>query len=169
MTWSLAAVGLALVFSAILALRLRHSRASAANDPLWIEELSLERYRPMERLLEAADYAFLTGQAGCRSGVTTSLRRQRRQIMRCYLRRLCADFRRIQSVARLRTANSAGERHHLPIFLAKQTLMFRAGVLTLEAALAFDALGGFVAVDVRPLLRSAELLLTRARQLGQAA
>ncbi len=169
MTWSLVAVGLALLFSAILAFRLRANRASAAGDTRWIEDFSMERYRPMQRLLEAADYAFITGQAGCRSGVTAALRRERRQIMRSYLRRLRADFSRIQSIAKLRMANSPGERHHMPFFLAKQSLVFRAGVITLEAALAFDAMGGFVAVDVRPLLHSTEALLTHARSLGQNA
>ena len=52
----------------------------------WIDELSIERYRPMMRLLDGGDLEFLRSQPGFTPRMATKLRAQRCQIFRGYLR-----------------------------------------------------------------------------------
>jgi len=61
----------------------------------WIDELSVERYRPMLRLLDGADLEFLRSQPGFNNAMAIKLRAQRCQIFRGYLRCLDADFGRV--------------------------------------------------------------------------
>src|SRR6266567_1345499 len=61
----------------------------------WIEELSVERYRPMMRLLSSADIEFLRAQPGFTPKMESRLRSQRCQIFRGYLKCLDTDFRRV--------------------------------------------------------------------------
>src|SRR5580704_8545641 len=60
----------------------------------WIDELSMERYQPMLRLLDGGDLEFLRSQPGFNSQMVSNLRRQRCQIFRGYLRCLSGDFHR---------------------------------------------------------------------------
>ena len=46
----------------------------------WIDELSIERYRPMMRLLDSGDIEFLRAQPGFTPKMVTKLRAQRCQI-----------------------------------------------------------------------------------------
>jgi hypothetical protein len=61
----------------------------------WLADLSPDRYRPMFRLLDESDWQFLRGQHGYRAEMEKSLRRQRVQLFRAYLRMLEADFHRL--------------------------------------------------------------------------
>src|SRR5690349_22619401 len=61
----------------------------------WIDELSLDRYRPMLRLLDEDDFRELKGQPGFTPKMAATLRRQRCQIFRGYLRSLRSDYSRV--------------------------------------------------------------------------
>jgi hypothetical protein len=61
----------------------------------WLADLSSDRYRPMFRLLDEADWQFLRAQRGYRPEMGKSLRRQRVQLFRAYLRTLEADYHRL--------------------------------------------------------------------------
>src|SRR3954465_11639855 len=61
----------------------------------WIDELSIERYRPMMRLLDGGDLGFLKSQPGFTPRMAVKLRIQRCQIFRGYLRCLNGDFQRV--------------------------------------------------------------------------
>jgi hypothetical protein len=58
----------------------------------WINELSLDRYRPMMRLLDSGDLEFLCSQSGVTPKTIRDFRRQRCRIFRRYLRELNTDF-----------------------------------------------------------------------------
>ena len=73
----------------------RRVARSSQRRPLtahWIEELSLERYRPMMRLLDPDDLEFLRSQPGFTWRMASRLRAQRCQLFRSYLRSLDEDF-----------------------------------------------------------------------------
>jgi hypothetical protein len=61
----------------------------------WLAELSLDRYRPMSRLLDHRDIRFLREQHGFRPEMEKRLRGQRVLVFLEYLRLLEADFRRL--------------------------------------------------------------------------
>src|ERR1039458_461820 len=63
----------------------------------WMSELSTDRYRPMLRLLDAADFQFLRSQKGFTPEMAGRLRRQRVQAFLGYLRLLEADFGRMDA------------------------------------------------------------------------
>src|SRR5205807_20468 len=88
----LAALGTALAF---LVRSLGSSGHSLPVTAEWIDELSIERYRPMLRLLESSDLEFLRTQPGYSPKMESNLRAQRCQIFGGYLRCLNMDFRRV--------------------------------------------------------------------------
>ena len=63
----------------------------------WLAELSPDRYRPMNRLLDNRDIRFLREQQGFRPEMEKRLRAQRVLVFREYLRLLEADFHRLSS------------------------------------------------------------------------
>jgi hypothetical protein len=60
--------------------------------PQWLDELSMDRYRPMLRLLSAEDFQFLRTQPGFTPRMATEVRIQRCRIFHGYLRALESDF-----------------------------------------------------------------------------
>src|SRR5579872_252732 len=76
----------------------------------WIDELSIERYRPMMRLLNGGDLEFLRTQPGFTSKMETKLRIQRCQIFRGYLRCLSSDFGRVCAAIKLVMLQSRHDR-----------------------------------------------------------
>src|SRR5262245_24924050 len=61
----------------------------------WIDDLSVERYRPMIRLLSEDDLRFASSHPGFTRRMVREFRAQRCQIVRGYLGWLRADFERI--------------------------------------------------------------------------
>ena len=59
----------------------------------WIDQLSVESYRPMMRLLDERDLEFLRAQPGFTRRMAAKLRARRSHVFRGYLRHLSADFR----------------------------------------------------------------------------
>src|SRR5579864_3809496 len=95
-------IGISVVTCLALALALpmllRKIAVSGGSLPLtaeWIDELSIERYRPMLRLLDGEDLEFLRSQPGFTPKMATKLRIQRCLIFRGYLQCLNADFGRV--------------------------------------------------------------------------
>src|ERR1700691_5415462 len=62
----------------------------------WIDDLSLDRYRPMVHMLDGSDIAFLRSQPGFTPDMAKKLRAQRTQIFAGYLRMLETDFGRLR-------------------------------------------------------------------------
>src|SRR6266404_2246135 len=121
MNFVIAAVS-ALCAAILLALfKLLRSMAAAGRSlPVtaeWIDELSVERYRPMMRLLDGADLDFLRSQPGFTPQAAAKLRIQRCQIFRGYLRALSTDFGRISGAIKILMLHSRRDRPDLATVL----------------------------------------------------
>jgi hypothetical protein len=104
--------------------RVAHSSRRPPVTAQWIEELSLDRYRPMMRLLEPDDLDFLRGQPGFTWRMANRLRAQRCQLFRSYLRSLDQDFQRVSLALRLILLHSSHDRPELAVALVKQEAAF---------------------------------------------
>ncbi len=65
-------------------------------DPDWLENFSVSKYRPMERLLSEEYFEFLVSQEGYEPKIGKRLRSERRRIFRGYLRSIRRDFQRLE-------------------------------------------------------------------------
>jgi len=122
----------------VLCLIIRKVAFSNGDLPVtaeWIDELSIERYRPMLRLLDGTDLEFLRVQPGFTLGMETQLRRQRCQIFRGYLRTLSMDFRRVCAAIRVVMLYSKNDRPDLAGALIHHQLVFGLAFVQVEFAL----------------------------------
>jgi hypothetical protein len=118
----------------------------------WISELSVERYKPMMRLLDGSDLDFLRSQPGFTPKAAAKLRAQRCQIFRGYLRSLSTDFGRINGAIKLLMLQSRRDRPDLALSLLRQQLLFAGGVLVVQVRLVLYRFG-LCGVDVSELVR----------------
>src|SRR5690349_4442614 len=112
---------------------LRRISAPVGRLPLtaeWIDELSLERYRPMMRLLESDDIEFLRSQPGFTPRMAAKLRAQRAQIFCGYLRCLSGDFGRVCAALKLVMVQCRYDRPDLGQILLRQQATFAFGLLS---------------------------------------
>ena len=73
--------------------RLFRVRARLPVTAEWIDELSVDGYQPMMRLLENDDIRLLRAQPGFTRQMAAKLRRERCRVFRSYLRCLNSDLR----------------------------------------------------------------------------
>jgi ketosteroid isomerase-like protein len=120
------------------------------------------KYRPMERLLRADDFSFLSGQPGYSPRMGRRFRQQRRKIFRAYLRNLKRDFGALSLALQTLIVHSADDRGDLAAALARQRLAFTVGILAVEGRLLLHAAGmSTIQVDVRELVASVEAMQTQ--------
>ena len=156
----LALVGLVLVFL----YRVLASRPSANLAVDQCLALSLEKYRPMERLLLEDDFRFLASQPGFSPQLGRRLRADRRRIFRGYLRNLKRDFSRVSLALQTLILHSVEDQGDLAASLTRQRLMFAVGMLAVEGRLLLHA-AGVGKVDVRGLIESLETMQGQIRLL----
>jgi len=157
----------ALVLALALFLIMRKVAFPDANLPVtaeWIDELSIERYRPMIRLLDGGDVAFLQTQPGFSPRMATRLRQQRCQIFRGYLRCLSSDFGRVCSAIKLLMLQSKHDRPDLATALLRQQAMFAMGMLIVYFRL-FLYRWGVCGVDVAQLVNIFDMMRIELRTL----
>ncbi len=130
----------------------------------WIDDLSIERYRPMMRLLDGGDIAFLRKQPGFTPGMATKLRQQRCQIFRGYLRSLDTDFTRVCSAMKLVMLHSNHDRPDLAAALIRQQAMFAVGMANVQFGLLLYR-WGVCGVDVAGLVNIFDNLRVELRTL----
>jgi hypothetical protein len=118
----------------------------------WIEELSIERYRPMLRLLNQEDLHFLRAQPGFTPQMATKFRTQRCQLFQEYLRRLDSDFKRICTALKVLLVQSENDRSDLAYDLARNQLTFAYGMAMVQLQLVFYRYG-VGTVDVTALVK----------------
>ena len=137
-------------------------------DCQWIAELSLERYRPMMRLLDERDLEFLRSQPGFTPRMAAKLRAQRCQIFRGYLRGLEADFRRVCTAVKVLMLQSELDRPDLASVLVRHQAAFALGVALVNVRLILYrwGLGG---VDVSGLVRTFDAMRLELRSLAPSA
>lgn len=133
-------------------------------DLKWLEEFSVERYRPMERLLAGSDHRFYRAEmrrafadardilAGRSTGRNKGpdnrrsrdafqwyqFRAKRRQIFRGYLRSLSRDFRRLQAIAGAQLPVLQTIDPQISISLFKLRISFATSYALIELQLAVD-------------------------------
>src|ERR1039457_1660901 len=116
-----------LALAIALYLLVRRMAFNAKSLPLtaeWIDELSIERYRPMMRLLDGGDLDFLRSQPGYTPRMATRLRTQRCLIFRGYLRCLNADFGRVCAAVKVLMLQSRNDRPDLAAALVRHQATF---------------------------------------------
>jgi hypothetical protein len=134
----------------------------------WIDELSIERYRPMARLLDGADLEFLRSQPGFTPKMLNKLRSQRCQIFSGYLRCLQSDFGRVCSAIKLVLLQSQQDRPDLAVALIRHQFTFATGMVMVYCRLALYS-WGICGVDVARLVRSFDRMRLELRTLIPAA
>jgi hypothetical protein len=130
----------------------------------WIDDLSLERYRPMLRLLDGSDIEFLKAQPGFTPEMATRLLAQRIQIFRGYLRALEADFNRVCAALKLVMLHSKRDRADLAQVLVRQQIHFACGVWAVQMRL-FLYRWGLCGVDVSGLVKMFDSLRLELRSV----
>lgn len=146
-----------LIFVALLAaltLVVRRVISTAGPLPLhpeWITELSIERYRPLMRLLDESELDILCSQAGFTPGIGARVRAERIRVFRGHLRCLTNDFRRVCMAVKVLMLQSPKDRPDLATALLRAQATFVAGLIVVEARLFFYR-WGICGVDASTLV-----------------
>lgn len=107
-----------------MAKTLQRSENRAPLAAACADALSVDRYRPMLRLLDDSDFQFLAAQPGFDPKVAARLRKQRCMIFGCYLTSLGEDFRKACGALRAVMVQSAQDRPDLAGLLLRRQLTF---------------------------------------------
>jgi hypothetical protein len=161
--------GLALALA--LFLLLRKMAFHAGTLPVtaeWIDELSIERYRPMMRLLDGTDVAFLRTQPGFTPRMAAKLRQERCRIFRGYLRCLDSDFSQVCFATKLVMLQSKHDRPDLAAALIRHQVMFALGMMLVYFRLALYR-WGICGVDVASLVNIFDVMRIELRTLVPSA
>lgn len=158
----------ALILATVMVVR----RLSSADCSLpvtaeWIDELSIERFRPMMRLLDSSDIELLRAQPGFTPRMESTLRAQRCQIFRGYLRCLDVDFKRVCMALKLVLVQSEQDRPDLSAVLVHHQIMFNSGMLAVHFRL-FLYRWGICTVDVTSLVQIFDVMRIELRTLVPA-
>jgi hypothetical protein len=159
-----------LALAAALVLLIRKVAVKGSSLPLtaeWIDELSIERYRPMMRLLDGGDIEFLKSQPGFTPKMATKLRVQRCQIFGGYLRCLNGDFQRVCAAIKVLMLQSRHDRPDLAGVLIHHQVMFALGMLSVQFRL-FLFRWGVCGVDVSSLVKIFDVMRLELRSLVPA-
>ena len=165
------AIGVCVALSVALVLLFRRVAFHGDSLPLtaeWIDELSIERYRPMMRLLDSGDIEFLRSQPGFAPKMATKLRIQRCQIFRGYLRCLNDDFQRVCLAVKILMLQSWHDRPDLAGVLIYRQATFVLGMLAVQLRL-FLYRWGICEVDVTNLVKIFDLMRLELRSVVPAA
>jgi hypothetical protein len=130
----------------------------------WIDELSIDRYRPMMRLLDSGDIDFLRSQPGYTRRMESKLRAQRCQIFRGYLRCLESDFKRVCMALKLVLVQSEQDRPDLSAVLVHHQIMFTSGLISVYFRLVLYR-WGICTVEVTHLVQIFEVMRLELRNL----
>ena len=152
----------------LLVRRMAFQTGSLPVTAEWIDELSIERYRPMMRLLDGQDVAFLRTQPGFTPKMAARLRQQRCQIFRGYLRCLNTDFSRVCAAIKLVMLQSQHDRPDLASALVQHQLQFAMGMAMVQFRLWLYRMG-ICGVDVATLVDVFDSMRIELRSLVPAA
>jgi hypothetical protein len=122
----------------------------------------------MVRLLSADDLSFLRTQAGYTPELGQKLMRERRRLMRAYLRALSADFRAIYAAANDLLLSAPTDQPELAAELTRQRILFSKGMAVAHCNLYLNYFG-MGEVNVNGLVTSFSLVERRFNSLADAA
>jgi hypothetical protein len=151
----------------VLARKLTFTDTSLPLTAEWIDELSIERYRPMMHLLDADDVDLLRSQPGFTPGMAAQLRVERCRVFRRYLRSLRTDFQRVCTALKLLMLHSRYDRPDLASVLVHQQLMFECGMALVGVRL-FLYRFGLCGVDATDVVKIFDLMRVELRRLVPA-
>jgi len=160
----------AAVLIAALLVVVRRFGSANCDLPLnvdWIDDLSVERYRPMLRLLDQREIDFLRAQPGFTPRMADKFRAQRTQVFREYLRDLSVDFRRVCMAVKVLMLQSHRDRPDLAAGLLRQQAQFALGMAMVEARL-FLYRWGLCTVDVSALVKTFDVMRLELRSMAPA-
>lgn len=158
-------IGASVLVILLLALGLLLRSLAVASGPVAArrgDDLDLERYRVLERLLDPAEFAYLAAQPGYTPELGRHLRRERRRVFRCYLVGLRGDYTWLESRAWSAVAGSAEDESGTVTAIMRQRALFERRLLAVHCGLTLDAIG-IHHVNVRPLLESLDFATRQAR------
>ena len=112
------------VATAIVFYRLLAAPRAASAPAEFLDTFSTERYRPMLRLLDDDEFAFLAAQPGFRKEIGRRFRRERIRIFRSYLTRLQRDFHKLHAAARVAVTYASEDGAELASILLRQRWTF---------------------------------------------
>jgi hypothetical protein len=150
-----------------IALAMRKLASPKNSHPVttaWIEELSIERYRPMMRLLDDAGLQLLRDQRGFNRKQLHEYRRERIRTFRQNLRRLNADFASVCMALKIVMLQSDVDRSDLGTTLLHAQIRFVLGTLSVQIRLAFYEVG-IGRVDAAGLLSLFDGMRLQLRQM----
>ncbi|HWC96630.1 MAG TPA: hypothetical protein VG456_07770 [Candidatus Sulfopaludibacter sp.] len=157
--------------AAALVLVFRRLAVRACKLPVtveWMEALSVDRYRPMLRLLNQEDLTFLKAQPGFRPDMIGRLRRQRCHIFKGYLRNLSTDFQLTCTALKLVMLHADVDRPDLASALVRAQATFTYGLMKTQMHLVLYRLG-IASVDVTELVQLFDGMRLELRTLVPAA
>ncbi len=171
MNW-LIAIAVLLLFALLgglvwLLRRLTAPRTALPVTAGWIDELSVERYRPMMRLLDGDDLELLKSQPGFSAQKLSQVRAQRCQIFRGYLQCLSTDFHRVCLATKILLMQSQSDRPDLASALLRAQVLFALGMSAVQMRL-FLYRWGFCRVDVSDLVKIFDCMRLELRSLVPA-
>ena len=131
-------------------------------------DLSTERYRPMMRLLDGSDQAFLRSQSGYTPALAARLRKEHCQAFRGYLKCLQTDFQAVCWAIKTLMVQSQTDRPDLASLLLRSQVSFGLGVLQLRVRVTLYS-AGIGTVSVGDLLKHFDGMQLELRSLTPAA
>jgi len=119
--------------------RITSSSSTAEDLDAWID-VSWQSSRPIERLLDPAEFDFLR-RRGLSKKRINELRTKRRTLFRMYLRRLTQEFNAVHAALRAVMAESSVDRPDLMRELGRQRLLFYRYLIGVELRLVINSFG----------------------------
>jgi hypothetical protein len=153
----------AVTFFLLIRLRVRGVTRVIDGDLSWVENFSVVKYRPMQRLLNEEDVAFLE-DADCNPQSIKVFRKERRRVFRIYLKSLRKDFDRLYAIGKLAALHSEPQGVNLAGALARSRAIFYYALTLVEIRLVLHSLG-VGTVDVRALIGALDGITTDVRAL----
>ena len=140
----------------IIRLRIRNGASGRAHAD-GAAVFSLDRYRPMQRLLSEQDMLFLKRSPGYTKQMGKRWKRHQLVLFKMYLRELRLDFYKLHAEARSIVADTGMESSDLVRQLIRQRIQFEYATAKVELQISLAGFG-MGAVSARPLLKTVEMM-----------
>jgi hypothetical protein len=129
-----------------------------------VADFSTERYRPMMRLLDGSDEAFLESHPLATRKMVSQLRKKHCQAFRGYLRCLETDFQAVCWATKALMLQSQTDRPDLAALLLRSQVAFACGVMKVQLRVALYS-HGIGTVSVGDLLKQFDGMRLELRSL----
>lgn len=137
---------------------------SYGSDASFVDNFSLQKYRPMLRLATQMDRRYITGAHG--DTLAACYRKIQRGLLREYLREASKDFNRLYAIANAQCLRAASDPGDLSMALFEQQMTFILLVWGIEARIVLDGILPF-AMDLKPLISAIGGLAEQTRELAR--